>query len=86
MKGVYILKETYPHEPYNYYIGVISEPNKFQNILDKYYGKENWKEISFKDVRDSALEWIRKIEVIDSIEGKYITVISCHYYLIDDLF
>jgi hypothetical protein len=85
-KQVYLLFEVYEDKTITKdVIGVISEPNNYIKILDDYYGKERWEEISYRDIRDSTLEWIRKI--IWNCDGEWIEVeIICEMFLVDELF
>jgi len=86
MKGVYLLFENISEgEPYEV-IGVISDPNIFEKIFDYYYGKGFWRTIDYRDVRDSGIEWVRKLEVSEDGEKAYTITITCHYYLVDDIF
>jgi hypothetical protein len=85
-KQVYLLFEVYEDKKMTKdVIGVISEPNNYIKILDDYYGKERWEEISYRDIRDSSLEWIRKIKW--NCDGEWIEVeIICEMFLVDELF
>ena len=85
-KQVYLIFEVYEDKTITKdVIGVISEPNNYIKILDDYYGKERWEEISYRDIRDSTLEWIRK--TIWNCDGEWIEVeIICEMFLVDELF
>ena len=53
-------------------LGVVSDINNVDNLLKDYYGK--YETISFRDVRDSTIEYIKTIQVDGN---KYeITIIS----------
>lgn len=85
-KQVYLIFEVYEDKTMTKdVIGAISEPNNYIKILDDYYGKERWEEISYRDIRDSTLEWIRKIKW--NSDGEWIEVeIICEMFLVDELF
>ena len=53
-------------------LGVVSDINNVDNLLKDYYGK--YETISFRDVRDSNIEYVKKIKV-DGNEYE-ITIIS----------
>ena len=66
-------------------IGVISNPDNYKTIFDKYFGVGNWTEKKFRDIRDSCLEWERSIEVkYENSSVNY--TITCEWFLVDDLF
>jgi hypothetical protein len=44
-------------------IGVADSVKNAEIIIDEYYGKENYTEVSFNDIRDSRLEYSRVIEI-----------------------
>jgi hypothetical protein len=48
-------------------IGVADSIKNAESIIEKFYGKGKYKEISFNDIRDSNLEYSKVIEVNDSI-------------------
>jgi hypothetical protein len=85
-KQVYLLFEVYEDKTMTKdVIGVISEQNNYIKIFDDYYGKERWEEITYRDIRDSTLEWIRKIKWNN--DGEWIEVeIICEMFLVDELF
>ena len=85
-KQVYLIFEVYEDKTMTKdVIGVISVPNNYIKILDYYYGKERWEEISYRDIRDSTLEWIRNIKW--NCDGEWIEVeIICEMFLVDELF
>ena len=59
-------------------LGVVSDINNVDNLLKDYYGK--YETISFRDVRDSTIEYIKTIQVDGN---KYeITIIS---FLLDKI-
>lgn len=66
-------------------IGVISESEKYINILNEYYGKNGWKEVDFRDVRDSSIEWVRKIRVKNDCKEWKEYDIVCQFFIIDKL-
>ena len=44
-------------------IGVADSVKNAENIIETYYGKENYTVISFQDIRDSNLEYSKVIEI-----------------------
>ena len=44
-------------------IGVADSVKNAEIIIDDYYGKENYTEVFFNDIRDSGLEYSRVIEI-----------------------
>ena len=44
-------------------IGVADSVKNAEKIIEEYYGKDNYTEVAFSDIRDSNLEYIKVIEV-----------------------
>tara|TARA_R110000787_G_scaffold196391_2_gene307720 strand:- start:1596 stop:1850 length:255 start_codon:yes stop_codon:yes gene_type:complete len=44
-------------------IGVADSVKSAESIIEKYYGKDNYTEVSFNDIRDSNLEYSKVIEL-----------------------
>ena len=44
-------------------IGVADSVKNAEIIIDEYYGKENYTEVFFNDIRDSGLEYSKVIEI-----------------------
>ena len=44
-------------------IGVADSVEKADEVIEKYYGKENMTEISFNDIRDSTLQYSKVLEI-----------------------
>ena len=42
-------------------LGVVSDINNVDNVLDDYYGK--YETINFRDIRDSTIEYVKTIKV-----------------------
>ena len=71
-KIVYVIHEKDWKYKEESILGVVSDINNVDNLLDDYYGK--YETISFRDVRDGTIEYIKKIKV-DGNEYE-ITIIS----------
>ena len=50
-------------------IGVADSVSNAEKIIDEYYGKDSYKEVSFNDIRDYNLEYSKVIDVTHS--GNY---------------
>ena len=44
-------------------IGVADSVKNAESIIEEYYGKANYTEVSFNDIRDSNLEYSKVIEI-----------------------
>ena len=44
-------------------IGVADSVKNAESIIEEYYGKDNYTEVSFNDIRDGNLEYSKVIEV-----------------------
>ena len=71
-KLVYVIHEKDWKYKEESILGVVSDINNVDNLLKDYYGK--YETISFRDVRDGTIEYIKTIQVDGN---KYeITIIS----------
>ena len=77
-KIVYVIHEKDCKYKEESILGVVSDINNVDNLLDDYYGK--YETINFRDVRDSTIEYVKTIKVDGN---KYeITIIS---FLLDKI-
>lgn len=44
-------------------IGVADSVKDAETIIERYYGKENYTEVAFRDIRDSDIEYSKEIEI-----------------------
>ena len=77
-KLVYVIHENDWKYKEESILGVVSDINNVDNLLKDYYGK--YETISFRDVRDGTIEYIKTIKV-DGNEYE-ITIIS---FLLDKI-
>lgn len=50
-------------------VGLADSVENAEKIINEYYGE--YKEISYNDIRDSNLEYLKVLEVKDAFEGTY---------------
>ena len=77
-KIVYVIHEKDCKYKEEDVLGVVSDINNVDNLLDDYYGK--YETINFRDIRDSTIEYVKTIKV-DGNEYE-ITIIS---FLLDKI-
>lgn len=65
-------------------IGVASTILKAEELIVEYYGKENFKEISFTDIRDSGLEYSKVLEVNHN-KKTYKTTVTLQWFTINEI-
>lgn len=83
LKLVYVIHEKDLDDNETSVIGVVSSVEKADKLIQEYYGE--FKEISFRDIRDSSLEYSKVIEVdFNGIDiGRY--ELTVEYFNIDRL-
>tara|TARA_R110002167_G_C12332715_1_gene620319 strand:- start:68 stop:319 length:252 start_codon:yes stop_codon:yes gene_type:complete len=74
MKNVIVIHERDHQDDENSVIGVATSPQEAQSIIEECYGEHT--EISFRDIRDSGLEW-SKVLSVDDLRGKRYEVTVC---------
>jgi len=71
-----VLVVTETEESESIIIGVCDSKNSANKLVEMYYGVDNFKELSFKDIRDSNIECQRVLSVVDTLNiGSNYTVI-----------
>ena len=64
-------------------IGVASTVENAQKIIDTYYG--DYKELQFIDIRDSNLEWSKRLEVIGAYKKTYEVTVTLEWFELNGL-
>jgi hypothetical protein len=59
-----VIHEKHHDDKQEIVIGVADSIKNAEGIIERYYGKGKYKEISFNDIRDSNLEYSKVIELI----------------------
>jgi len=66
-------------------IGVSDSVDNAEILIEKYYGIGQFEEISFRDIRDSSLEYSKVIEVKDNDRFTYRLELTLQWFNINDL-
>ena len=66
-------------------IGLADSVENAEKIIDEYYGKDNYKEISFRDIRDSNLEYSKVIEVFNEVEDNTQYTLTLEWFTVNQV-
>ena len=66
-------------------IGVADSVDNAEILIEKYYGIGQFEEISFRDIRDSSLEYSKVIEVKDNDRFAYQLELTLQWFNVNDL-
>lgn len=65
---VYVIHEIDLDDNERIVVGVADSLVNVDKVVDEYYGK--YKVVHYEDIRDSNLEWVKKIETDGIMEGE----------------
>jgi len=85
MKNVIVIHERDLEDRSDSVIGVADSIDKAELVIEKYYGIGQFKEISFRDIRDSSLEYSKIIEVNDNDRFTYRLELTLEWFEINGL-
>jgi hypothetical protein len=83
MRNVLVIHETDHTNNEHSVIGVADSVETAQQLINKYYGEH--REIFFRDIRDSSLEWEKVLELSDHLGEPYQVTICLEWFTINDL-
>ena len=63
-------------------VGVADSVENAQKVIDEYYGE--YKEISFKDIRDSSIEWEKTLELEGAFKKPYRVTVWLEWYTLNE--
>ena len=69
-------------------IGVADCVENAEIMITEYYGKENYKEISFRDIRDSNLEYSKVLEVQSDVllrDSSYKVTVTLAWFKLNEI-
>ena len=65
-------------------IGVADSVENANLMIEEYYGKVNYDEISFNEIRDSCLEYIKVLEIKeDSLNSTYRVTVTLEWFVLN---
>lgn len=85
MKDIIVIHERDLNDREDSVIGVADSVKNAELVIEKYYGIGQFKEISFRDIRDSSLEYIKVIEVNDNDRFTYRLELTLEWFEINGL-
>lgn len=85
MKDVIVIHEKELSTREETVIGVADSVENAEFVIERYYGIGNFKEISFRDIRDSSLEYSKVIEVKDNDRFTYELELTLQWFEIKGL-
>ena len=70
----------------NSVIGVSDSIENAEKIISEYYGKDNYKEVSYTDIRDSNLEYSKVLEIkSDNTFNSYKVQITLEWFSLNEV-
>ncbi len=85
MKDIIVIHERDLNDREDSVIGVADSVKNAELVIEKYYGIGQFKEISFRDIRDSSLEYSKVIEVNDNDRFTYRLELTLEWFEINGL-
>jgi hypothetical protein len=84
MKKVIVIHELDHDDDESSVVGVADSLDNAESIIDDFYGKGNYKEISFRDIRESNLQYSKVIEVTYPVGGITRYTLTLEWFVINE--
>jgi hypothetical protein len=83
MKQVLVIHEKDFEDFEQIVIGVADSVESAERMIREYYG--DYKELSYRDIRDSDIEYSKRLEVKDHLDKPYMVEIHLQWFSVNEI-
>jgi hypothetical protein len=83
MKEVFVIHEKDLDDHEQIVIGVADSVENAERIIREYYG--DYKQLSYRDIRDSDIEYSKRLEVKDHLDKPHIVEVYLQWFTVNEI-